>query len=147
MNDSYPPVSFYFSVSFNGVGNKTIDTQFQSVSGLRVEVKTESYKEGGENRFEHQLPLGTEYAPLVLKRGLIKDSTLIKWCMETLETLEVKPITLDIMLLNPRSEPLISWNVVHAWPVKWEVSDLEAQESGIAIETLELKYRYFTLKT
>lgn len=147
MNNPYPPVSFYFRVSFNGVGNKTIDTQFQSVSGLRVEVKTESYKEGGENRFEHQLPLGTEYAPLVLKRGLIKDSALIKWCTETFETLEVKPTTLDIMLLNPRSEPLMSWNVVHAWPVKWEVSDLEAQESGIAIETLELKYRYFTLKT
>jgi phage tail-like protein len=53
MTDSYPPVSFHYIVTFNGIGDKTIDTQFQSVSGLSAEMETEPVKEGGENRFTH----------------------------------------------------------------------------------------------
>ena len=48
----YPPVGFHFKVEFIGIGNDN-DTRFQSVSGLNVEYDTESFKEGGENRFEH----------------------------------------------------------------------------------------------
>ncbi|MEZ4858757.1 MAG: phage tail protein [Flavobacteriaceae bacterium] len=35
--------------------------------------------------------------------------------------------------------------MVHAYPVKWNVSDLNAEENKIAIETIELAYNYFTL--
>jgi phage tail-like protein len=35
--------------------------------------------------------------------------------------------------------------VVHAIPKKWLVSDLNANESAIVIETLELTYRYFSI--
>jgi phage tail-like protein len=37
--------------------------------------------------------------------------------------------------------------VVHAWPKKWSLSDLDAEQSGIAIETLELHYRTFSINT
>jgi phage tail-like protein len=147
MAEPYPPVSFYYQVSFNGVGDKTIDTRFQSVSGLSAEVKTETYKEGGENRFEHILPVRSSYSNLTLKRGLVKDSDLIKWFTDTFDTMQVRPVTLDIILLNEEGEPLVSWNVVHAWPKKWSLSDFDAEKSGIAIETLELHYRTFSIKT
>jgi phage tail-like protein len=48
--------------------------------------------------------------------------------------------------LNEEHEPLITWNVVHAWPVKWSVGDLNAEESKIAIETIELVYNYFNIQ-
>lgn len=147
MPDLYPPVSFYYLVSFNGVGNKTIDTRFQSVSGLSAEVTTETYKEGGENRFEHILPVRSSYSNLTLKRGLVKDSDLIKWFTDTFDTMQVQPVTLDILLLNEEGEPLVSWNVVHAWPKKWSVSDFDAEKSSIAIETLELHYRTFSINS
>jgi phage tail-like protein len=147
MPESYPPVSFYYQVSFNGVGDKSIDTRFQSISGLSAEVKTETYKEGGENRFEHILPVRSSYSNLTLKRGLVKDSDLIKWFTDTFETMQVKPVTLDIILMNEEGEPLVSWNVVHAWPKKWSLTDFDAEKSAIAIETLELHYRTFSFKT
>jgi phage tail-like protein len=53
---------------------------------------------------------------------------------------------LTISLLNEEHEPLITWNVVHAWPVKWAVGDLNAEESKIAIETIELVYNYFNIQ-
>ncbi len=147
MADTYPPVSFYYQVSFNGVGDKTIDTRFQSVSGLSAEMQTETYKEGGENRFEHVLPVRSSYSDLTLKRGLVKNSDLIKWFTDTFNSMQVQPVTIDILLLNEEGDPLMSWNVVHAWPKKWSVSDFDAEKSAIAIETLELHYRTFSMNS
>lgn len=145
MPESYPPVSFYYQVSFNGIGDNAIDTRFQSVSGLSAEVKTEAYKEGGENRFEHVLPVRSSYSDVTLKRGLATDSKLIKWFTDTFDTMQVQPVTIDIMLLNEEGDPLVSWNLVHAWPKKWSISDFDAEQNAIAIETLELHYRTFSI--
>ncbi len=147
MSDKYPPVSFHYIVSFNGIGDKTIDTQFQSVSGLSVEMDTESINEGGENRFAHQLPGRASYTDLVLKRGFAKDSDLIGWFRDTFENMIIKPVTIDISLLNEEHEPLVSWNIVHAWPKKWSMSDLDAEQNAIAIETLEMHYRTFSISS
>lgn len=147
MSDNYPPVSFHYIVSFNGIGDKTIDTQFQSVSGLSVEMDTESINEGGENRFAHQLPGRASYTDLVLKRGFAKDSDLIGWFRDTFENMIIKPVTIDISLLNEEHEPLVSWNIVHAWPKKWSMSDLDAEQNAIAIETLEMHYRTFSISS
>jgi phage tail-like protein len=48
--------------------------------------------------------------------------------------------------MNEKSEPLRTWNVTHAIPKKWSVTDLNANENAIVIETLELIYQYFTIK-
>ena len=141
----YPPVSFYFKVSFNGIGRSAIDTQFQSVAGLSVEMQTETVAEGGENRFEHVLPVRSKYNDLTLKRGLFKDSELIQWCFDAFEATIITPVTLDISMLNEEGDPLFTWNVIHAWPKKWSVSDLNAESSAVAIESLELHYRYFRI--
>jgi phage tail-like protein len=121
------------------------DVMFQSVSGLEVRLETESYREGGENRFEHTLPVRAKYSNLTLKRGLFVSSQLIDWCMDTFNDMEVRPVTMIISLLNEVHVPLMTWNVVNAFPVKWSVSDLNAEQSSIAIETLELQYQYFKL--
>lgn len=143
----YLPVSFYFKVEFTDLGGKDADNRFQSVAGLSVDLQTESFKEGGENRFEHTLPVRANYQNLTLKRGLVKDSELITWCTDAFENLLIRPVDLTISLLNPKGEPLMTWSVKKAWPKKWSVSDLNAEQGGIAIETIELEYQYFTLIT
>lgn len=142
----YHPVGFYFNVTFTGVGEKDVDSRFQSVAGLNAEIQTETFREGGQNQFEHILPVRAKYSDLVLKRGLIKDSKLIEWATKTFETLIVEPKDLTINLLNESGSPLMTWNVVHAWPKKWSVSDLNAEKGELAIETLELHYYYFTVQ-
>jgi phage tail-like protein len=147
----YPPVSFHFKVEFgfkqelHGVSPNKGDIMFQSVSGLTSEIQTEIIKEGGENRFEHELPVRTKFPNLVLKRGLIKDSSLIKWCLNTFQNLEIRPVDLEVKLLNEKHEPLITWAVKQAWPKKWAVEDLSAMDSKVLIESLELRYQYFTI--
>lgn len=168
MAPSYPPVGFLFQVSFEGtfkvdrnttidLSKETIETRFQSVSGLSVELQTETLKEGGEQRFEHILPVRSKYNPLVLKRGIVKDSKMIQWCMEAIENFNIQPMDMLVQLLHVKRadasrppekiEPLISWSIVNAWPRKWSVSDFNAEQSSIAIESLELNYSYFRAKT
>lgn len=139
----YPPVGFHFKVEFTGINTKSQDHEFQSVSGLSVDIETEEFTEGGENRFKHKFPVRTKFPNLVLKRGLFKDSELIKWCRDAIEDFQFDPIDLTVKLLNEEHEPLMTWNVVHAYPVKWSVSDFNAEENGIVVETVELAYNYF----
>ena len=139
-----PPTGFHFSVNFGEVSTMQNDTLFQSVSGLNIEMETENYKEGGENRFDHVLPVRTRYSNLVLNRGMLVDSKVIEWCLKTFETLTIKPANIVISLLNEKHEPLVTWNIVNAWPVKWSVNGMNAEESRLFIETLELRYQYFT---
>jgi len=141
----YPPVGFHFKVEFQDIGNDN-DTRFQSVGGLNVEYDTESIKEGGENRFEHKLPVRTKYPDLSLKRGMLTDSNVIKWCLDAFNNRTFKPATIIIKLLNEKHEPLRTWTVNNAWPKKWAVSDFNAGENALVVETLEMCYSYFTIQ-
>lgn len=143
----YPPYGFYYRVEFVlGAGSAPPDeARFQSVSGLSVEYDYESIKEGGENRFEHKLPVRTKYADLVLKRGMLTGSKVIDWFLAAFRDREFSPADINVILMNEAGDPLRTWNVAHAIPKKWLVSDFNANESSIVIETLELSYRYFSL--
>lgn len=141
----YPPVGFHFKVEFTGISPQEFDVQFQSVTGLTSELEVEELAEGGENRFKHALPVKSKYSNLVLKRGIVLDSNLIKWCKKAIEDFEFSPLDLTVKLLNEAHEPLLSWSVVHAIPVKWEVDEFNSMESKIMMESLELRYNYFKI--
>lgn len=145
MANYYPPVGFHFRVDFSEVSSQAEDACFQSVSGLSVDLETETIKEGGENRFVHHLPKQSKYSNLSLKRGMFCDSELIHWCLNAFENFQFKPANLTVSLLNDQHEPLKTWVIVHAFPIKWSVSDFNAEQNTIVIESLELKYHYFKL--
>ena len=143
LNPEYPAVGFHFLVVFELFPQTPIDIKFQEVSGLNVEVQTESYSEGGENRFVHKLPTRTQYSNLTLKRGFFTFSGVIEWCRNAIENYDFKPTNLLISLLNESEIPLNSWYIVNAIPVKWDVSAFNAEQSQAVIETLTLSYQYF----
>ncbi|HLT06667.1 MAG TPA: phage tail protein [Cyclobacteriaceae bacterium] len=141
----YPPSGFHFKVEFLEIQAVENDILFQNVSGLEVSLETESIKEGGENRFEHTLPTRTKYSDLVLKRGVLVDSGVIKWCRKAIERFEFEPTTVLVHLLNDNHDILIEWKLFHAWPKKWSVAELNAEQSAVLVETIELNYNYFTV--
>ncbi len=143
MANNYPPVGFFFSVDFQLGGVQSKDAMFQEVNGFNAELQTEEVREGGENRYSQKLPVRANYTDLVLKRGLIVNSAVVKWCRDAIENLIIQPITVVVILLNEKNEPLLTYNFVNAWPKKWSVSDFNAQESKIVVETMELSYQYF----
>ncbi len=144
----YQHVNFHFAVSFSGLSKDHVDAGFQSVTGLDVQIQTESIKEGGENGFEHVIPGRRSYSDLVLKRGILtgpEGSLIFDWCKDAFEKGIVRPVNLDVILLNENGDPLINWNVVHAWPKSWKTGELNAERGEVLIETLELAYNRFEI--
>jgi phage tail-like protein len=141
----YPPVGFHFKVEFDLDGIRDQDFRFQEVGGLNVEIETEPIKSGGENRFTYALPTRAKYNNLSLKRGLFTNSRLITWCKEAVESLEVEPTTVFVTLLNEQHEALQLYTFINAYPLKWSISDFNAEENKLVIETLELSFHYFKI--
>jgi phage tail-like protein len=141
----YPPVGFHFKVEVLGLAPNDHDARFTEVGGLAVEMGTEEIAEGGENRFSQKFPTRAKYPELVLKRGLLLNSEILNWIRQCLEDLQIEPKDLDVKLLNEKHEPLLTWHVVKAYPTKWSVSDLNASNNAVVIESLQLSYQYFRL--
>ena len=149
MSEYYPPVSFYFSVSFTGISD-SIDSAFQEVSGFNAEISYREIKEGGENRFTHRVPEDVKFSNLILKRGIVtKGSALAAWCQKVVRSdfaIRVEPKDITVCLLDENKAPLKTWNFKNAYPVKWSISDFKASGNDIAVETLEFSYSYFEIK-
>ena len=140
-----PPVGFHFKVEVLGLTPVADDLRFVEVGGLALEVATEEVPEGGENRFAQRYPGRAKYGDLVLKRGLLKTSEVWNWARQCIEDLDVQPRDVNVTLLNPDHEPLMTWHVIGAFPVKWSVSDLNATANAFVVETMTLAYRHFRL--
>jgi phage tail-like protein len=139
----YQTVNFHFSVEFSMLPSESIDVRFQSVAGLDSTIDTESVKEGGENRFEHVIPVRRKYGPLTLKRGLLTPATskLTVWLKKAFdeELIEVIP-TITVVLLGEDHKPVMKWTLNNVWPRSWKVGELNAERGEVLIETLELNY-------
>jgi len=145
MANYYPPVGFHFKVEVLGLPANDNDVRFTEVTGLSYEMTTEELPEGGENRFVQKYPLRTRYPDLVLKRGLLVNSEVVKWIRECIEDFQIQPRDVDVVLLNEKHEPLITWHVHGAYPTKWIAGDLNAMNNSVLIESIQLFYQYFTV--
>ena len=138
-----PPVAFHFSVNV-GALPLPLDSSFQEVSGLQLSMETEALREGGENRFVHQLPSGVSQGKLLLKRGVAGvTSPLMLWCKETLEgglTRPVIPLPVLVRLKDGNGLPLRAWMLDGAYPVRWEIDGFGSTKNEMAIEQIELAY-------
>ena len=143
----YQTVNFHFSVEFIREA-ETLDISFQSVNGLDSTLQTETVREGGENRFEHVIPVRRKYGPLTLKRGILTptESGITKWFKQVFDDEKVIPIpTVQIKLLNEDHQPLMQWTINNVWPLSWRIGELNAERGEVLIETLELNYNYLKL--
>lgn len=148
----FPPASFYFGVEIDGMGGTGTDSKWQEVSGLEVETDVEEIIEGGVNDHTHRVPGRVKYKNLVLKRGLAPGSSkLIAWCDSRFkdggllgDKVDLKTIT--VSLFDEQEKVVGTWTFDKAYPVKWSISNFNAQENALAIETIEFAYRTFEKK-
>lgn len=117
---------------------------FSKVRGLTRETKIESFREGGVNDHEHKLASLTTYGNLVLERG-IADPALYVWHQTVVEGI-IKRAIVTVTLRDAEGNTAWSWNVLNAFPVKWSVTDLDANSGQIAAESVEFAHTGFLLR-
>ncbi len=140
---SDPIVGMRFAVLFlaGGAIPNPLDIRFQKVSGLSVEVETESIREGGQNTYTQKLPTGIRQGNLILERGMVVGSPLNIEFNASLSLFKFLTSNVLVTLLSEDQSPLAAWLFMKAWPVKWSTSDLNATEPALVIDTMELAYQ------
>ncbi len=138
-NDPLPV--FCFKVTIDGIVGTGADAFFRSVSGLKYETESIPVREGGANDTTFMLVGATKWSPLVLKNGFTNSSALLTWRDNWMTGKEMTRLggtitQFDTSMLKPMAE----WSFVRGWPTKWEMSELDASKSELAIETLEITH-------
>jgi phage tail-like protein len=129
-----PLRGFRFLLEIEGITS----AGFTRVKGLSRELKTESYREGGVNEYEHKLVTQVTYPVVVLERGLALED-LWKWALAAADG-DIRRKTVWVRLQNEAGERVWSWQIEYAIPVKWSASDLDAQTAAVVMESLELAH-------
>lgn len=137
----YIPINFWLEI--NGI----VEGGFSEVSGLESEIKVESYEEGGVNGYIHQFPTRVQYPNLVLSRGLTDEESLWVWYKKTTNGI-VERKNGSIILLDWKHNPVMWWDFINAYPVKWIGPDFNARNgTEVAIEKFELVHEGINKKS
>lgn len=128
---------FRYIVEIDGIASGG----FMRVKGLSREIKLEVRREGGVNDYEHKLMTQVSYPSVILERGLLLQD-LWDWAQSAADG-DVVRKTICVRLQNEAGEKAWSWCIENAFPVKWAVTDLDAQSSAVLIESIELAHHGF----
>lgn len=142
MATQYPLPKFHFQVQWGGAR-----IGFTEVTGLEVTTDVIEYRDGASPEFHKiKMPGMQKFGNITMKRGKFKkDNEFYDWWNTvSLNTIERRDIT--ITLLNENHEPVFTWKVKNAWPVKVNATDLKADGNEVAIETIEVAHEGLTME-
>lgn len=112
---------------------------FQGVEGLGRNIDAYEYAEGGKNDGQHVLAGPVKLGRVTLKWGMMERSALYDWCA-SVELGKSFRQDLLIMQLTRSGVPLRIYVLTGAWPVSWRGADLDANQSQIPVEQVELAF-------
>lgn len=139
---TYPIPKFHFRVEWGGK-----NLGFSEVSGLNIENKVIEYRDGISPEYSKiKMPGMREFSNITLKRGVFKgDNEFYNW-LNTISLNTVERRDLTIILLNESHEPVVTWKVRNAFPIKVQSTDLKADGSEVAIEQVDLAHEGLTIE-
>lgn len=134
-----PYLDFRYAVEVDSV----VRAGFSEVSGLEMEVETETYEEGGVNDRVHVLPTRGSTGNVTLRRGLTDAEELWSWAKDAVDGYAERR-TVRVIVHDRRGAEAISWQLLGALPVRWSGPDLSADGGQVAVEAFELAYEQLT---
>jgi phage tail-like protein len=126
---------------------------FREVEGLRADIDVVTIEEGGQNEFAHVLPGRLRWPHIVLKRGITSEDNLFAWMRRASGDGFAKGgnrfarSTGAITVLNDQDRRMRSWELVGAFPVRWQGPTLAASRVETADEELEIAHHGFHTRT
>jgi phage tail-like protein len=111
---------------------------FSECSGLEMSLKTEDFREGGNNGRVLHFPSRVEWGAITLKKG-IAGTALWDWQYGFVEG-RGKRRDGVIVLLNAQHLPANVWTFHRGLPTKYTGPQLNATQNAVAIESLEITH-------
>ncbi len=139
----WPVPKFYFNVTLGDKG----EIAFQEVSGLDTEHELIEYRAGNSKEFSTvKMPGMRKASDVTLKKGMFADDTALFSYFAEVTMNTVARQTVTIQLLDETGSTLFTWTLKNAWPLKFTGTDLNAQNSEVAIEELVLAHEGLTME-
>lgn len=141
-DELWPIPKFHFSVE---MGDTNIG--FQEVSGLEMETQFIEYRTGEDPTYLTQkIPGLKKHGNVTLKKGVYAgDSAFWDWFTDV-QTNPDRREQVIIQLLDEEENPVVTWTVSNAFPVKVSGPDLKSDANEIAIESIELAHEGFEVE-
>jgi phage tail-like protein len=150
ITDSQPSVSSVLAGIVVSLTGAQATAGFSEVSGLEATMEIENYDAGGLNGGTLHFPGRVKWANLVFKRGMLAQgdptdtSDFWTWLQGYLDGQGVRKDG-TISLCDETGSPQLVWGWRRGLPMKWTGAAMNAQQSQIAIEQLEIAHEGLTL--
>jgi phage tail-like protein len=119
---------------------------FSECTGLDATVEILDYREGGVNTYVHRFATRALYSNLTLKHGAIYQyDDLWNWHYSWVQGIGNRKDG-RIVLLDESRTPAKTWKFKRAIPTKWVGPSLNATQSNVAFESLELAHQGLELE-
>jgi len=150
ITDSQPATSSTLSGISLTLTSSQATAGFSEISGLEATMEVENYDAGGLNGGTLHFPGRVKWSNLVFKRGVLAQrpvgdtSDFWTWLQGYLDGQGVRKDG-TIALLDETGAPALVWGWRRGLPLKWTGATMNAQQSQIAIEQLEVVHEGLTL--
>ena len=114
---------------------------FSKVSGLKREINTVEYVEGGYEH-THKIKGKEKVDPITLERGMFATKDLQNLYLSSLKDRDSR-VTVAIELMDKFDTVQRTWTLGEAWVKSWEGTDLDASSDDISVEKLTLEFEYY----
>lgn len=132
-NDPYR--NFRFRVEIDGITTAA----FADATIADKTTDSVDYREGTDPKHQRKLSGLNKYGSITLKKGLTDSMELYDWKKQVEQTGALgarKDISL--ILIDEEGNDKARWDIVEAWPTKYDPSDFSAKGNEVIIETLEI---------
>lgn len=143
-----PYLGFNFLVDLGAGEADSVRAGFNEVMLPKMSIEVVEYRSGNDKlNVTRKLPGLTKFSNLTLKRGLIGSLDLYEWIEQVKNGVPEAYRNVKVSLLSEdRSAVVMTWLFNRAFPVQYEFSTLKADETLVAVETLELSVQDMRLE-
>jgi len=138
-----PYRGFRFQVEISGIQVAS----FSEATIPDITVETTEYREGTDPTYKRSFSGLTTYGKLTLKKGLTDSMDLYNWFAQVAQkgsTFKGAQKNISLILIDTTGSAKARWDVINAWPSKYESTGLNASTSDVMVETFELTIQYMT---
>jgi phage tail-like protein len=136
--DTSGPLAAVGSIALSAI-NDVLLGGFSECAGLEAQLKTEDVNEGGNNGTVLKFPTRMQWSPITLKKGLGTSSALWDWQYGFAIGRGRRRDGL-VVLMNEVHVPNSIWFFRRGLPTKWTGPSMNAAQSSVAIEALEITH-------
>ena len=143
-HDNDPIRNFRFRLEVDGI----TAAGFSDVTIPDTTVDVVDYRNGSDPTFMKKLSGLTKYGNITLKTGVTTDVSLYTWHNTvTASGAKDNSKNVSIILVDEAGADSARWDLVDAWPTKYDPSDLSSKGNEVLVESLELVHEGVTRTT